>query len=109
MLVGIDLYGLAAPGAGHGARDDLFGEEARCLRGLRALLAAQRERVLFLAVHAHVGGRVLAGLPHAVGALRLLEGRRSAGPAQGGVPALMHGAVRPVYLAELARPSRTHP
>src|SRR3546814_1770368 len=94
MLVGIDLYGLAAPGAGHGDRDDLFGEEARCLRGLRALLAAQRERVLVLAVHAVVGGHVLAGLRHALGAVRRVEGRIDEAPAHGGVLELLPAPVR---------------
>src|SRR3546814_2880668 len=75
--------------AGHGDRDDLFGEEARCLRGLRALLAVQRERVLVLAVHAVVGGHVLAGLRHALGAVRRVEGRIDEAPAHGGVLELL--------------------
>ena len=84
MLVLVDGHrsGLAA---GHGDRNDLFGEIARRDRLAGALLRADRERVLVGARDLELLGDVLAGLAHGIDAVLRLHHRIDEAPADGGV------------------------
>ncbi len=84
MFVLVDGYrsGLAA---GHRDRGDFLGEIARRDRLSRALLRADRERVLIGPRHLKLLGDVLAGLRHRIDAVLRLHQRIDEAPADGGV------------------------
>ena len=84
VLVGVEQPRLAAL-LRHLDRHDLGREEAGRVGGGPALLRAQREAVLVLAADPEVGGDVVGGLRHRIGAELRLQRRVDEPPADRGV------------------------
>ena len=81
-LVGVDRDRLAAVRRGASTGDDLLGEAPRLARGDRALVAAQRERVLVLAGDPVALGDVLGRLAHRLGRVAARPSRVDQAPAE---------------------------
>ena len=92
--------------AGDRHRHGLAFEEAGLVRGLPALLRAQREGILVGARHLEFGGHVLGRLGHRVDAVLLLHQRIDEAPADGGVFDLHAARERAVGLGHHERRAR---